>query len=140
MNILKSIRKIPGGIMLVPLLLGALVHTFTPGAGQYFGGFTNGLISGTVPILAVWFFCMGASINIKASGMVLRKSGTIVVTKILVAWVVGIVAMQFLPVTGIIQGWFICRIFRSSSSSGNGYDQRWSLCFDYDAIWFKRRS
>jgi 2-keto-3-deoxygluconate permease len=103
MNILKNVRKIPGGIMLVPLLLGAIVHTFTPKAGEYFGGFTNGLISGTVPILAVWFFCMGASINIKASGMVLRKSGTIVVTKILVAWVVGIVAMQFLPATEIIQ-------------------------------------
>ncbi len=106
MNILKSVRKIPGGIMLVPLLLGALVHTFTPGAGQYFGGFTNGLISGTVPILAVWFFCMGASINIKASGTVLRKSGTIVVTKILVAWVVGIIAMQFLPHDGISSGLF----------------------------------
>lgn len=106
MNILKSIKKIPGGLMLVPLILGALVHTFTPGAGEYFGGFTNGLISGTVPILAVWFFCMGASINIKASGKVLLKSGTLVITKIAVAWVVAVIAMQFLPVDGIQTGIF----------------------------------
>ncbi|CAK8740818.1 2-keto-3-deoxygluconate permease [Sodalis praecaptivus] len=42
--------------MLVPLFLGALCHTFAPGAGSYFGSFTNGLITGTVPILAIWFF------------------------------------------------------------------------------------
>ncbi|PAE33759.1 2-keto-3-deoxygluconate transporter [Neobacillus sp. YX16] len=106
MNIMKSIKKIPGGLMLVPLVLGALVHTFTPGAGEYFGGFTNGLISGTVPILAVWFFCMGASINIKASGKVLLKSGTLVITKIAVAWIVAVIAMQFLPVDGIQTGIF----------------------------------
>ncbi|MFB3163918.1 2-keto-3-deoxygluconate transporter [Neobacillus sp. 179-J 1A1 HS] len=106
MNILKTIKKIPGGLMLVPLILGALVHTFTPGAGEYFGGFTNGLISGTVPILAVWFFCMGASINIKASGKVLLKSGTLVVTKIAVAWIVAVIVMQFLPVDGIQTGIF----------------------------------
>ena len=68
--------------MLVPLLLGACVHTFAPGAGKYFGSFTNGLITGTVPILAVWFFCMGATIDLRATGTVLRKSGTLLVTKI----------------------------------------------------------
>ncbi len=85
MQIKRSIEKIPGGMMLVPLFLGALCHTFSPGAGKYFGSFTNGMITGTVPILAVWFFCMGASIKLSATGTVLRKSGTLVVTKIAVA-------------------------------------------------------
>lgn len=76
MQIKRSIEKIPGGMMLVPLFLGALCHTFSPGAGKYFGSFTNGMITGTVPILAVWFFCMGASIKLSATGTVLRKSGT----------------------------------------------------------------
>ena len=87
MQIKRSIEKIPGGMMLVPLFLGALCHTFSPGAGKYFGSFTNGMITGTVPILAVWFFCMGASIKLSATGTVLRKSGTLVVTKIAVACV-----------------------------------------------------
>lgn len=65
MHILKAVKNVPGGLMLVPLLLGALCHTFTPGAGKYFGSFTNGLITGTVPILSVWFFCMGAALTIK---------------------------------------------------------------------------
>ncbi len=50
------------------------------------------MITGTVPILAVWFFCMGASIKLSATGTVLRKSGTLVVTKIAVAWVVAAIA------------------------------------------------
>ncbi|UPT55692.1 2-keto-3-deoxygluconate transporter [Dickeya zeae] len=106
MHIKRSIEKIPGGMMLVPLFLGALCHTFAPGAGKYFGSFTNGLISGTVPILAVWFFCMGASIRLSATGTVLRKSGTLVVTKIAVAWVVAALASRLLPEHGVEAGFF----------------------------------
>lgn len=92
--------------MLVPLLIGALCKTFFPGAGAYFGSFTNGLITGTVPILAVWFFCMGAGINIKATGTVLRKSGTLLVVKIFVAWVVAMIAMRVIPAGGVTTGFF----------------------------------
>ena len=106
MKIKQAVDRIPGGLMLVPLFLGALCHTFFPGAGKYFGSFTNGLITGTVPILAVWFFCMGAGIDVRATGTVLRKSGTLVLTKIAVAWVVAMIAVNMLPVEGITKGFF----------------------------------
>ncbi len=104
MKIKQAIDKIPGGLMLVPLFLGALCNTFTPGAGKYLGSFSNGLITGTIPILAVWFFCMGASIEFKATGTMLRKSGVLVVTKIATAWVVALIAGTFLPGDGIQNG------------------------------------
>ena len=106
MKLKKAIDRIPGGLMLVPLLLGACVHTFAPGAGKYFGAFTNGLIAGTVPILAVWFFCMGATIDLRATGTVLRKSGTLLVTKMVVAWIATLVASHFIPIDGIKGGLF----------------------------------
>ncbi|CAI0786547.1 2-keto-3-deoxygluconate permease [Serratia rubidaea] len=106
MQIKRAIDKIPGGMMLVPLFIGAACHTFAPGAGKYFGSFTNGLMSGTVPILAVWFFCMGAAIKLSATGTVLRKSGTLVVTKIAVAWVVAALASRLLPEHGVEAGFF----------------------------------
>ncbi|SFM03963.1 2-keto-3-deoxygluconate transporter [Pelosinus propionicus] len=106
MKIKQSIDKIPGGLMLVPLFIGAICHTFFPESGKYFGSFTNGLITGTVPILAVWFFCMGAGIDIRATGTVLRKSGTLVITKIAVAWVVAFIAARILPGDGIQTGFF----------------------------------
>lgn len=106
MHIKRAIERIPGGMMLVPLFIGAICHTFAPDSGKYFGSFTNGLISGTVPILAVWFFCMGASIKLSATGTVLRKSGTLVVTKIAVAWVVAALASHFIPENGVEFGFF----------------------------------
>ena len=101
MQIKRAIEKVPGGLMLIPLVLGALCRTYAPDAGHYFGSFTNGLITGVVPILAVWFFCMGATIDLRATGTVLRKSGTLVVTKTLVAWIATLIAARFIPDEGI---------------------------------------
>ncbi len=64
------------------------------------------MITGTVPILAVWFFCMGASIKLSATGTVLRKSGTLAVTKIAVAWVVAAIASRIIPEHGVEVGGF----------------------------------
>ncbi|EOC0031668.1 2-keto-3-deoxygluconate transporter [Cronobacter sakazakii] len=106
MKIKATMERIPGGMMLIPLLLGAILNTLAPETGNYFGSFTKGMISGTVPILAVWFFCIGASIDLRATGTVLRKSGTLVLTKIAVAWLVAMIAASFIPDTGIQTGFF----------------------------------
>lgn len=106
MDIKNRIERLPGGMMLIPLLLGAILKTFMPGLGQYFGSFTNGMLTGVVPILAVWLFCMGASINIKATGTVIRKSGTLVITKVAVAWICALIFVQFLPESGYIKEGF----------------------------------
>ncbi|MFP7493076.1 2-keto-3-deoxygluconate transporter [Terribacillus saccharophilus] len=106
MKIMKTMEKIPGGLMLVPLFLGAIINTFAPNSAEYFGSFTGGLMTGTIPILAVWFFCMGAGIQLKSTGTILRKSGVLVITKIAVAWIVAIIAAQFLPEGGIQTGLF----------------------------------
>ena len=145
MQIKRSIEKIPGGMMLVPLFLGALCHTFSPGAGKYFGSFTNGMITGTVPILAVWFFCMGASIKLSATGTVLRKSGTLVVTKIAVAWVVAAIASRIIPEHGVEVGFFAGLstlalvaamdmtnggLYASSSPAVRHKRRSWGICVD----------
>jgi 2-keto-3-deoxygluconate permease len=37
----KALEKVPGGMMLVPLGIGAVIHTFAPDAGKFFGSFTG---------------------------------------------------------------------------------------------------
>ena len=73
MRIKETIDRLPGGLMLAPLLLGALCKTFAPNAPAYFKGFTQGIMTGVIPILAVWFFCMGSSIKLSATGTVLAS-------------------------------------------------------------------
>jgi len=106
MNIKSRIDRIPGGMMILPLFLGACLNTFAPGTGKFFGSFTNGLITGTLPILSVWFFCIGASISLKATPLVLRKSGVLVSVKVLTAATAGVVASFFIPADGVTSGFF----------------------------------
>ncbi len=51
-------------------------------------------------------FLHGASIKLSATGTVLRKSGTLVVTKIAVAWVVAAIASRIIPEHGVEVGFF----------------------------------
>lgn len=105
MKIKKTIDRVPGGLMVVPLFLGALMNTLTPDLAKYLGSFTYGLASGTTPILAVWFVCLGASIQLKSTGVILRKSGTLLVTKVLTAFVVAFISSHFLG-NGMVQSGF----------------------------------
>lgn len=106
MKIMQNVQKIPGGMMLVPLLLGATLNTFAPGTGKFFGSFTGALMTGILPILAVFFFCMGATIDVRQSAWVLKKSGALVASKVLFAALLGVIASHFIPATGITEGFF----------------------------------
>lgn len=60
MKILQAVKKIPGGLMVVPLLLGAIVNTFFGNVlwSAFDGTFTTYLWkSGAMTILAVFIFC-----------------------------------------------------------------------------------
>lgn len=74
MKILKTVRKIPGGLMAIPLILGVLTNTFFPEFLKM-GSFTTNLwaSSGAMPILAVFLFCNGAQINLKQAAAPLGK-------------------------------------------------------------------
>ena len=78
----KSIERVPGGMMVVPLLVGALLATFFPGTPKFFGSFTGALFSGALTILAVFYVCMGASIDLKATPYILKKGGTLLGVKV----------------------------------------------------------
>lgn len=91
MKILKTVRKIPGGLMIVPLLLGALINTLFPRALEI-GGFTTHLFkTGAMPILAVFLFCNGAQINAKQAGAPLIKGISLTLSKFIIGAVLGII-------------------------------------------------
>ena len=58
-KIKRAIERVPGGMMLVPLLLGACVATFAPHAGAFFGSFTNALFTGSLNVLSVFYVRTG---------------------------------------------------------------------------------
>ena len=103
----RSIERIPGGMMIVPLLAGSLIATFLPDGPKFFGSFTNALFTGALPILAVFYVCMGAGIDVKATPYILKKGGALLVTKVGAAIITGIVLGHFLGERPITSGLFM---------------------------------
>lgn len=102
----RAIERVPGGLMVVPLLCGAMATTFFPGAGQFFGSFTGALFTGALPILAVFFVCTGASIDFRATPYILRKGGTLFAVKIGIGILLGVVVGRMLGEAPVAAGMF----------------------------------
>lgn len=102
----RRLEAIPGGMMIVPLLAGAVLYTVAPGTGKFFGSFTGALFSGSLTILAVFYVCMGASIEVRSTPYILKKGGALFAGKVLISVVVGIILGRLLGETPIGSGAF----------------------------------
>jgi 2-keto-3-deoxygluconate permease len=106
LKIKATIERLPGGMMIVPLLLGCVLSNLAPGVPQFFGSFTGALFTGTLPILAVFYVCMGATISFSATPQLLKKGGALLVTKLLCGIVAGIALGRWLGVQPVGSGFF----------------------------------
>lgn len=102
----RGIERIPGGMVIVPLTLGALIATFAPGAGTFFGSFTGALFTGALPILAVFYVCMGATIPFESLPMVAGKGGVLLTAKVGMGAAAAMILGHFLGVEPVQAGWF----------------------------------
>jgi 2-keto-3-deoxygluconate permease len=102
----RAIEAVPGGMMVVPLLCGALVATFAPGTPQFFGSFTGALFTGSLPILAVFYVCTGASIDLSATPYILRKGGSLFAVKVGLGILAGLVCGRLMGEAPVAVGLF----------------------------------
>ena len=104
MQLKKAIERVPGGMMIVPLMCGAALTTFAPHAAPFFGSFTNALCNGALPILAVFYVCMGARISFAALPQLLRRGGALLGTKIAVGLLASLVLGHLIGIEPIHSG------------------------------------
>lgn len=93
MKVLKTVQKIPGGLMVVPLLMGATLNTFFPEALNI-GGFTTALFKeSATALIALFCLCNAAQIDVRQAGKPLYKgvalTGVKFVLGALIGWTVG---------------------------------------------------
>ena len=75
--IMKFLQKVPAGLMLVPLLMGAVIHTFFPNVLEI-GGLTTAAFSnaGAATCMGLQLFCLGTILQLKDMPAVLKRGGT----------------------------------------------------------------
>src|ERR1017187_2311918 len=104
LRIKHAVERVTGGMMIVPLAVGATITTFAPHAGSFFGSYTNALFTGALPILAVFYVCIGAKITLRSLPQGVRKGGVLLATKFALGLAAGFVLGRLLGVEPIASG------------------------------------
>src|SRR2546428_2000497 len=86
----RTIDRIPGGMMIVPLFLGAIIRTWFSGVPTFFGSFTGALFPGALTILAIFYVCMGSTIEFNATPYIIKKGGALFAAKLGTAVLAGV--------------------------------------------------
>jgi 2-keto-3-deoxygluconate permease len=120
MKIKATIEKIPGGMMVIPLILGALIKTFFPEFLKI-GGFTTAIASNPLAILGVFLVCMGAGLDVKAAPKALKIGIVQTLTKYGVAVAVGLLVSHFFGEKGLLGISSLAFIASMSSTNGGLY-------------------
>ncbi|BCN29293.1 2-keto-3-deoxygluconate permease [Anaeromicropila herbilytica] len=99
----KTLDKIPGGMMVVPLFLGVLTNTFFPQVLNI-GGFTTALFSKSASstILACFMFLIGSQINFKLAPKALKKGALLITGKFIVGASIGILVGKVFGPAGVL--------------------------------------
>src|SRR3989449_8858098 len=93
MKIYRSINRVPGGMMVVPLFIGMVINTFFPELLKI-GGFTQALTGVGYPtILGMYLFTVGTKITlttapkmlVRGLGIMMAKVGTATILALAVA-------------------------------------------------------
>ncbi|KSU80319.1 2-keto-3-deoxygluconate permease [Fictibacillus enclensis] len=113
MNIKQSIEKVPGGLMVIPLLAGALINTIdqlhipfimnflkdigvaATEDGNYellrIGGFSQALFKdGALTLCALFLFCAGSQMNLRVGGRALKKGVLLTSSKYATGVIIGV--------------------------------------------------
>jgi 2-keto-3-deoxygluconate permease len=85
MNIWKTVNRVPGGMMVVPLFIGMVLNTFFPNLLKI-GGFTEALTNkGFATVLGMYLFVIGTKMTLKAAPKMLVRGTGILAAKVGIA-------------------------------------------------------
>ena len=95
MRIYKTINKVPGGLMVVPLFIGMVINTFFPHLLKI-GGFTEALSSVGYPtILGMYLFTVGTKMTVRTAPRMLKRGFGIMAAKVGVATLIAVSVGKF---------------------------------------------
>lgn len=120
--IMNFLKKVPAGMMVVPLVLGCLVNTFFPDALQI-GGITTATFSsaGSNCALGILLFCMGTKLQIREMPAVIKRGGLLLLAKFAIGAILGIAIGKIFGPAGILGISSMAVICAVTNSNGSVY-------------------
>lgn len=120
--ILKFLKKVPAGMMIVPMFLSALINTFFPDMLQI-GSFTTAVFTsaGTAAVLGVQLVCMGAQLRVKELAEVVKRGGVLLLSKYAIGAIIGIIVGKVFGMVGIFGLTTLAIISAITNSNGSMY-------------------
>lgn len=120
--ILNFLKKVPAGMMVIPLLLGSLIVTIFPNAFEI-GGLTAAVFSsaGTNTLLGAQLFCMGTALSVKDMPKVLKRGGVLLLAKFAIGAGIGILVGKVFGTAGFLGLTPLAIICAVTNSNGSVY-------------------
>lgn len=120
--IMNFLKKVPAGMMIVPMFLSAILNTFFPEMFQI-GSFTTAIFTsaGSTAILGVQLVCMGAQLRVSELVQVVRRGGTLLTAKFAIGAVLGIMFGKIFGMVGVFGLTTLAIISAITNSNGSLY-------------------
>ena len=100
---LDTIKKIPAGTFLVPMLVSALLYTLWPNLFQI-GGLTEHIFGGAGAngLIGAICFCSGTGIDLKKIGYALKRQGVLLLAKFIIGVSFSLAYISFFGQSGVL--------------------------------------
>lgn len=102
MKILKTVQKIPGGLMVVPLFLGAIINLLFPEILDVGGMTTATFKTGASSFIGASLMCVGSQITINRVGEPLKRGFVLLAAKFLAGFLPTLLVSQLFGAAGVL--------------------------------------
>lgn len=122
MKIMKTVQKVPGGMMVIPLLIGAILNTLAPNALKI-GSFTTAVFSnaGVATIVGLQVFFVGTSLRIKEAPEAIKRGTVLLIAKYLAGFALAMLVSKLCGPAGFLGISVLAIICSVTGSNGSLY-------------------
>lgn len=102
LDLLNKMKKLPGGLVIIPLLIAVVLATFVPQVFQIGGYVTALFYDGNAAMMGLFLIICGSTINVKQVGMPLYKGVTLTAAKFILGVILGLLVGKICGPSGFL--------------------------------------
>lgn len=103
MNILNNIKKIPGGLLIIPMIIAILINSIVPNILHIGDPLTSIFTSkGTMCYIGIMLLITGSQFKLYNLKLALKRGGVLILSKLIISIIFGILIVHFFGLNGFL--------------------------------------